>query len=314
MSGNRANASAVQRRTNNPPPVRSSSTSSSSRYAPPPPPQTNPKLSVSDAIALITIRLGRVETFINQLPPLDQLESFSSSQTEEPANNMSLVNDNVFQSIVTRLERLEKSKNSDLEQHISLSQKENAGNVQKILSLEQLVSSLEQKITLLQNRNYEPTTVDTTIIDDKITSLNTQIDQLKDTTIIDDKITSLNTQIDQLKDTTIIDDKITSLNTQIDQLKDTVLSLQTYTMNTNTKLIDLIITNTEMNENQEENEDITKHLENLFRNNFENFETEENNSDLFEETLNEEQTSEDSPFENKLTLSEDDLSNLSINI
>jgi len=294
MSGNRANASAVQRRTNNPPPVRSSSTSSSSRYAPPPPPQTNPKLSVSDAIALITIRLGRVETFINQLPPLDQLESFSSSQTEEPANNMSLVNDNVFQSIVTRLERLEKSKGSDLEQHISLSQKENAGNVQKILSLEQLVSSLEQKITLLQNRNYEPTTVDTTIIDDKISSLNTQIDQLKDTTIIDDKISSL--------------------NTQIDQLKDTVLSLQTYTMNTNTKLIDLIITNTEMNENQEENEDITKHLENLFRNNFENFETEENNSDLFEETLNEEQTSEDSPFENKLTLSEDDLSNLSINI
>ena len=273
MSGNRANASAIQRRTNNPPPVRSSSTSSS-RYAPPPPPQTNPKLSVSDAIALITIRLGRVETFINQLPPLDQLESFSSSQTEEPANNMSLVNDNVFQSIVTRLERLEKSKGSDLEQHISLSQKENAGNVQKILSLEQLVSSLEQKITLLQDRHYEPTTVDTTIIDDKITSL----------------------------------------NTQIDQLKDTVLSLQTYTMNTNTKLIDLIITNTEMNENQEENEDITKHLENLFRNNFENFETEENNSDLFEETLNEEQTSENNPFENKLTLSEDDLSNLSINI
>jgi hypothetical protein len=303
MSGNRANASAIQRRTNNPPPVRSlsSSSSSSSRYAPPPPPQSNPKLSVSDAIALITIRLGRVETFINQLPPLDQLESFSSSQTEEPANNMSLVNDNVFQSIVTRLERLEKSQNahidkkvSELEQHISLSEKDNAGNIQKILSLEQLVSSLEQKIHLLQDKYNEPTQLDTTFIDDKIISLNTQIDQLKDTTVIDDKIISL--------------------NTQIDQLKDTVLSLQTYTMNTNTKLIDLIITNTEINESQEENEDISKHLENLFRHNFDNFETEENNTDLFEETLNEEQTLEDSPFENKLTLSEDDLSNLSINI
>ena len=294
MSGNRANASAIQRRTNNPQPVRTTQTSSSSRYAPPPPPQLNPKLSVSDAIALITIRLGRVETFINQLPPLDQLESFSSSQTEEPANNMSLVNDNVFQSIVTRLERLEKTKGSELEQHISLSQKENAGNVQKILSLEHLVSSLEQKIDLLQNKYHEPTQIDTKVLDDKITSLNTQIDQLKDTTVLDDKITSL--------------------NTQIDQLKDTVLSLQTYTMNTNTKLIDLIITNTEINENQEENEDISKHLENLFKHNFDNFETEENNSDLFEETLNEEQTSEDNPFENKLTLSEDDLSNLSINI
>ena len=290
MSGNRANASAIQRRTTNPPPVRSVS---SSNYTPPPPtPQPNPKLSVSDAIALITIRLGRVETFINQLPPLDQLESFSSSQTEESGNNMSLINDNVFQSIVKRLEQLEK--------HISLYE----GNVKKILSL-------EQKINLLEEINSQSKTIDTTGIDDKITSLNTQIDQLKDTTGIDDKITSLNTQIDQLKDTTVIDNKITSLNTQIDQLKDTVLSLQTYTMNTNTKLIELIIENTEINENEneEDNEDITKHLENLFRHNFENLETEGNSSELFEQTINE----EPSPI-NKLTLNEDDLSNLSINL
>ena len=131
----------------------------------------------------------------------------------------------MFQSIVTRLERLEKSQNtnidkkvSELEQQLSLS----AGNVEKILSLEQLVSSLEQKINLLQNNNSELKPVDTTIVDDKITSL----------------------------------------NTQIEQLKDTVLSLQTYTMNTNTKLIDLIITNTEMNENQDDNEEISIHLEN----------------------------------------------------
>ena len=294
MSGNRANASAIQRRTNNPPPIRSSSTSSaSSRYAPPPPPQSNPKLSVSDAIALITIRLGRVETFINQLPPLDQLESFSSSQAEEPTNNMSLVNDNVFQSIVTRLERLEKSQNTQNDKKVSELE-------QKILSLEQLISSLEQKITSLPGN---------VVTDDKITSLTTQIDQLKDTTIINDKITSLTTQIDQLKDTTIIDDKVTSLTTQIDQLKDTVLSLQTYTMNTNTKLIDLIITNTEINDNQEESEDITKHLENLFRH---NFVSEDNN--LFEETLNEDPTSEEQLSDNKLTLSEEDLSNLSINL
>lgn len=271
MSGNRANASAIQRRTNNPPPVRSSTSSVSSRYAPPPPqpPQPNPKLSVSDAIALITIRLGRVETFINQLPPLDQLESFSSSQSEETENNMSLVNDNVFQSIVTRLERLEKlqhtnndKKVSELEQNIFLSS-------QKILFLEQMVSSLEQKIQLLQDTHSLPKTVDTKEIDDKVTNL----------------------------------------DTQISQLKDTVLSLQTYTMSTNTKLIDLIITNTEMNENQEENEDITKHLENLFRHNFENLDSEEKKSESFEEISNEEQITS-----NKLTLNEEDLSNLSINL
>ena len=288
MSGNRANASAVQRRTNNPPPSIRNTSSSSSRYNPPQTqsqPQLNPKLSVSDAIALITIRLGRVETFINQLPPLDQLESFSSSHTEEPIHNMSLVNDNVFQSIITRLEKLEKILNNNSDEN------ENKINIQKILTLEQLISSLEEKVILLQEKNNIST----------------------DTTEIDNKLTSLNSEIVQLKDTTEIDNKLTSLNTQIDQLKDTVLSLQTYTMNTNTKLIDLIITNTEMNENQDDNEEISKHLENLFRHNFEHLETEPDKEDIesdpFEETVNEEINNM-----HKLTLDENDLSNLSINI
>ena len=308
MSGNRANASAVQRRTNNPPPSIRNTSSSSSRYNPPQTqsqPQLNPKLSVSDAIALITIRLGRVETFINQLPPLDQLESFSSSHTEEPIHNMSLVNDNVFQSIITRLEKLEKILNNNSDEN------ENKINIQKILTLEQLISSLEEKVILLQEKNNIST--DTTEIDNKLTSLNSEIVQLKDTTEIDNKLTSLNSEIVQLKDTTEIDNKLTSLNTQIDQLKDTVLSLQTYTMNTNTKLIDLIITNTEMNENQDDNEEISKHLENLFRHNFEHLETEPDKEDIesdpFEETVNEEINNM-----HKLTLDENDLSNLSINI
>jgi len=268
MSGNRANASAIQRRTNNPQPVRNTQTTSSSRYTPPPPPpQANPKLSVSDAIALITIRLGRVETFINQLPPLDQLESFSSSQTEESGNNMSLVNDKVFQSIITRLEKLETDRTN------SVLEKKN---------LESIISSLEQKIHLLQS---EPKHINTS---------------QKDTIQID---------------TTQIDDKIHNLDEQIVQLKDTILSLQTYTMNTNTKLIDLIITNTEVNENQDESENITneelsKHLEKIFKHNFENLDSEINNdnsSDLFEEDLTEN-------IINQLTLNENDLSNLSINI
>ena len=99
MSGNRANAAAIQRRT----------MSAQSNVAPPgtsrpqqqqqmrpqmqqqqmrpqqqqmrpqqqqmqqQQPMQNPKLSVSDAIGLITLRLGRVETFIQQMPPLDQI-------------------------------------------------------------------------------------------------------------------------------------------------------------------------------------------------------------------------------------------------
>ena len=83
-------------------------------------------------------------------------------------------------------------------------------------------------------------------------------------------------------------------------------------MNTNTKLIDLIVTNTEMNDNQNDNEEITKHLENLFRHNFENLES-ENGKDIECNTF-EDFTNEESNAINQLTLDENDLSNLSINI
>ena len=101
MSSSRANASAVQRRTNNPSPAKQPVTNT--RYQQQP--VQNPKLSVSDAIALTTIRLAKVETFINNLPPLDQLEAYSNQQ--EQSNCM--VTENVFNSIVSRLDKLEKS-------------------------------------------------------------------------------------------------------------------------------------------------------------------------------------------------------------
>jgi len=125
MSGNRANASAIQRRTNSvqqtSPNIGSKSqiksgfspqqqqnqyipqqqqnqyipqqqqyTSPKNQYTSNPPPP-NPKLSVSDAIALTTIRLGRVETFINNLPPLDHIEQLANSLHPENNENMSIL-------------------------------------------------------------------------------------------------------------------------------------------------------------------------------------------------------------------------------
>lgn len=124
MSSGRANASAVQRRTSNSKP---SSVQPPSRgnyqqvHQGPQGPQgpsyqqgssqqsVRPKLSVSDAIALITIRLGRVETFINDLPPLDQLEGMYSSNCQQPSShdNLKVVDEAVFTSIVSRLDKLE---------------------------------------------------------------------------------------------------------------------------------------------------------------------------------------------------------------
>ena len=102
MSSSRANASAVQRRTNNPSPAKQPVTNT--RYNHQPQPIQNPKLSVSDAIALTTIRLSKVETFINNLPPLDQLEAYSNQQQSN-----CMITENVFNSIVSRLDKIEKS-------------------------------------------------------------------------------------------------------------------------------------------------------------------------------------------------------------
>ena len=71
MSSARSNASARQRR--------SGGDTSRQQYPPQnthiqqsqqgtPQPQQNPKLSISDAIALITLRLGRVENIVQNLP------------------------------------------------------------------------------------------------------------------------------------------------------------------------------------------------------------------------------------------------------
>jgi hypothetical protein len=72
-------------------------------------PMQNPKMSVSDAIGLISLRLGRVETFIQQMPPLDQIGMNSSGESGEVGENMRVVDEAVFTNIVARLEKLEQT-------------------------------------------------------------------------------------------------------------------------------------------------------------------------------------------------------------
>jgi hypothetical protein len=133
MSGNRANAAAIQRRTNgaqsNVAPPGSSRPQQQQQMRPQmqqqqmrpqqqqmrpqqqqmqqQQPMQNPKLSVSDAIGLITLRLGRVETFIQQMPPLDQIGMNATGEQQEIGENMRVVDEAVFTNIVSRLDKLE---------------------------------------------------------------------------------------------------------------------------------------------------------------------------------------------------------------
>jgi hypothetical protein len=183
MSGNRANSAAIQRRTssNSPPPTSKLQTKPNYNQPPPPqyappqqyshaqqqysqPQQPNPKLSFSDAIALITIRLGRVETFINNLPPLDQLEQYSSTSQPENNENMKIVDEAVFKNIVSRLDKLEQNKTVPIQTQapivdnteIQSFKEENNFLKDEISSLKEEMNEL--KNIILQLQNYTMTT------------------------------------------------------------------------------------------------------------------------------------------------------------
>jgi hypothetical protein len=193
MSGNRANSAAIQRRTssNSPPPTSKLQTKPNYKQTPPqqyspqqysPPqytpqqyspqqysPQPNPKLSFSDAIALITIRLGRVETFINNLPPLDQLEQYSSTSQPENNENMKIVDEAVFKNIVSRLDKIEQANVTPIHTQTPLTttpivnneelqffKEENSSLKEDILLLKHEMNELKNLI--LQLQNYTMTT------------------------------------------------------------------------------------------------------------------------------------------------------------
>jgi len=198
MSGNRANAAAIQRRTNsaqnNVAPPGSSRPAQQQQQQPmrgqqqpmrgqqqqqqmqQQQPMQNPKMSVSDAIGLITLRLGRVETFIQKLPPLDQIGAMNSSaETGEIGENMRVVDEAVFTNIVARLDKLEqmpktvptsnsKASNKaidDLNLSVETLKAEMVQVKSLLMSLQSFTMQTNQKLTELifneqQNKNDKP--------------------------------------------------------------------------------------------------------------------------------------------------------------
>ena len=172
MSSNRGNASAIQRRSVNQPQSQQTQQQrpntgnqrAPQRNQPPPPPQQQqqqqqqqqfkptPKLSVSDAMALVSLRLGRVETFINAMPTLDQLhQSNTSDQEQTYDSNTRIVDEAVFTSIVSRLDKVEKTptQSSSLDNTI-MDDKFNSINseIVKVNSLSILLDSVKSEVEL----------------------------------------------------------------------------------------------------------------------------------------------------------------------
>lgn len=77
-----------------------------------------PKLSISDAIGLITLRLGKVEGMVQNIQ-VDHLRQGDSGM--ELNENSRIIDDNVFKSIVSRLDVLEKNQKALMDNQTTLS-------------------------------------------------------------------------------------------------------------------------------------------------------------------------------------------------
>lgn len=209
MSSSRANAAARQRRAGDTQstPQQSSynSTGSKTRFvqqqqeAPQPP--MNPKLSISDAIALITLRLGRVETIVSNYDPNAGQSSGNHQMNYD--ENMRLVDEQVFNSIVSRLDVLEKGRNVG-----------GSSNPQ----LEQRLSVLEKNQKMLIEKQQQAPVVTTTTTPVETTIVND---------VAEEKLKPIEYDVNFLKN-------------ELSELKLVLLKLQSFTMETNQKLADIV--------------------------------------------------------------------------
>jgi hypothetical protein len=231
MSSARANASARNRRAGGnemPPPQQMNG-----RPGQPQQQMQSPKLSISDAIALISLRLGRVEQIIQEIP-MDR----PSSSLDVDNEDVKIVDNEVFESILKRLDVLDKGY-KDLLNKMSQHSMNNSTNI---------TSEVNQAIELLKldmiqfKEHYKP---------------NLSVNQSANETV---KTNEANESIEVLK-------------AEMIQVKEHLLNLQSFTMQTNQKLVDVLLNNV-VNEDDElfvsdinseiqneNNNDVKDHLE-----------------------------------------------------
>ena len=189
MSSNRANAAARQRRAGGneqqPPPIpgrgppqnMQGRPGQQQQMAPPNAPIGLPKqMTIQNAIALITIRLGRVETIVQNL------DAESDGIQNQNSENGVIIDKGVFDNMVSRLDALERG--------------------HKLLSTKAIVTTA-------------PTIVTAPLVPKTVTAPDNE------------SVTKLTESVEVLK-------------AEIAQVKDLLLKLQSFTMETNQKLADIV--------------------------------------------------------------------------
>ena len=154
-------------------------------------PPANTKLSISDAIGLITLRIGRLEQFMYDI----ENGGLPSSHTELPPNTQ-LVDKSVLNSIINRLDVVEKSQ-KDLQN--------NNSNIQANSKLEQELRDMKDAL-MLQIVKYEKFSHETSKkfsdIDNAFTNIEMNISSLQNINndIINENFLNDNSDDDQNRD------------------------------------------------------------------------------------------------------------------
>ena len=109
------------------------------------------KLSVSDAFALVTLRLGRVELIINKLQSEGILDANNNVNSENLGNTNNNFDDTILQNIITRLDGLDKKTvSNDLNQKLQSQYNVLSEDVKQtkevVLKLQSFIMDISQKM------------------------------------------------------------------------------------------------------------------------------------------------------------------------
>lgn len=109
------------------------------------------KLSVSDAFALVTLRLGRVELIINKLQSEGILDANNNVNSETLDKNNNNFDDTILQNIITRLDGLDKKTvSNDLNQKLQSQYNVLSEDVKQtkevVMKLQSFIMDINQKL------------------------------------------------------------------------------------------------------------------------------------------------------------------------
>ena len=162
------------------------------------------KLSVSDAFALVTIRLGRVELILNKLQSEGILDADNNINSEKINNGSGNFDDTILQNIITRLDGLDKKTvsndlNQKLQSQYNNLQEELKQTKDMMMKMQSFILENSQKLTSfisnqeLFNTNQEAINDELFDIRDDVTELTNKInspavesnDKLNESEVVD---------------------------------------------------------------------------------------------------------------------------------